>query len=81
MTSRNKVYLRLVQYSDHADPMTLRPEDFLRVPRTGSASGRAAEIYCKSIRSHNTWLNARRVDGREKEKEGERERTATTWRI
>ncbi|TGZ32708.1 hypothetical protein DBV15_00909 [Temnothorax longispinosus] len=34
MTSRDKIHLQPVQYSDHADLMTLHPEGFFRVPMT-----------------------------------------------
>lgn len=68
MTSGDKVHLRLMQYSDHADPETFHPDRRASLPSPDdrSAPGPTAEIYRKSIRSHNTWLNVRRKEERGK---------------
>lgn len=70
--------MRLVQYSDHADLMTLRPSRGLPLSpnnRFAPERGCDAEIYRENIRSHKTRLNARRVERkRETEKESKLQR-------
>lgn len=80
MASTDKVYLLPVQYSDHADPTTLRleSEGFLAIEsHDRSAPGRRMRrrnFYRESIRSHNTRLNARAKSRKEERKrDGERE--------